>query len=978
MEIKYIEVPVRVKPHTDYLDTKGVEELWVKIKEYVAEHGGESGSVNEDEVNALISSYYKEHKDELKGDPFTYADFTAEQLADLKGEQGIQGIKGDKGDKGDPFTYEDFTPEQLESLKGEKGQDGTVSFDNLTEEQRLSLKGEKGDKGDAFTYSDFTPDQLASLKGEKGDKGADGTMVFEDLTDEQRASLKGDKGDTGERGEKGDTGAPFTYDMFTPEQLAALKGEKGDPGEKGEQGLQGQQGIQGVQGIPGTVDYSLVYKKAEIDEKLANLDVNVDDINLENYYDKTEIDNKFSAIEIEGSTGIHVGDTAPENPLVSVWVDTDGIPFNGDADLHETFYTKNDVDNLIETHKYNLSEMVNDIGFITDGDIPSRTSQLTNDSGFLTSENAYTKGSVYTKDEINSTLANYVTTDNVPDRHDHVNKVVLDKLSVIDDDLAFNCVKVALGETNVDLTGYVTETMLSNGLSTKSDKQHTHTMSDITDYTAPEIPSLDGYATESYVTTAIANAQLNNQDVDLSAYALKSEIPDVSGFITSVPEEYVTDTELSAKGYLTEHQDLSSYALKTELPSLTGYATEDYVDTAVATKVEVESNGVGRFGTATGAEIFNAYSDNKATGTYSHAEGFLTQATGAYSHAEGANTIASGKFSHAEGNVTEASSDYQHVEGKFNLRDKSGKYVHIVGNGTTVSSRSNCHTLDWDGNAWFKGKVYVGGTSMSDATELGTGSGGSVDLSNYYTKTEVDGLIPETQDLSGYALKTEIPDVSGFITTIPEEYVTETELNAKGYITEHQDISGKANVEHTHTLSDITDYAAPNLSSYALKTEIPDVSGYATESYVTDAISAISLKGIKSLTVEYALSVQGDYIPNINDWSTDRPDNISYNHGKYLWSKISITYTDDTVVDAYNVSYIAKDMNLSNYYTKSEVNALIPETPDLSGYALKSEIPDLTGYAKTADIPDVSTYQTEAQVNALIDAKLGVIENGTY
>ena len=33
-------------------------------------------------------------------------------------------IKGDKGDKGDPFTYEDFTPEQLEALKGEKGDPG--------------------------------------------------------------------------------------------------------------------------------------------------------------------------------------------------------------------------------------------------------------------------------------------------------------------------------------------------------------------------------------------------------------------------------------------------------------------------------------------------------------------------------------------------------------------------------------------------------------------------------------------------------------------------------------------------------------------------------------------------------------------------------------------------------------------------------------------------------------------------------------
>lgn len=40
-----------------------------------------------------------------KGDPFTYGDFTPEQLAALK------------GDKGDPFRYEDFTAEQLDGIK---------------------------------------------------------------------------------------------------------------------------------------------------------------------------------------------------------------------------------------------------------------------------------------------------------------------------------------------------------------------------------------------------------------------------------------------------------------------------------------------------------------------------------------------------------------------------------------------------------------------------------------------------------------------------------------------------------------------------------------------------------------------------------------------------------------------------------------------------------------------------------------------
>lgn len=56
------------------------------------------------------------------------------------------------------------------------------------------------------------------------------------------------------------------------------------------------------------------------------------------------------------------------------------------------------------------------------------------------------------------------------------------------------------------------------------------------------------------------------------------------------------------------------------------------------------------------------------------------------------------------------------------------------------------------------------------------GSGGNVDLANYYTKAEVDGLIP--------------------------------------------DISGKADAGHKHTLSDITDYAAADLSGYSTTEQV--------------------------------------------------------------------------------------------------------------------------------------------------------------
>lgn len=81
----------------------------------------------------------------FKGDPFTYSNFTAEQLAALKGEkgdtgaQGPQGVKGDKGDKGD-------TGEQgiqgVQGLKGDKGDNGYTpqkGVDYFTEEDIAGL-----------------------------------------------------------------------------------------------------------------------------------------------------------------------------------------------------------------------------------------------------------------------------------------------------------------------------------------------------------------------------------------------------------------------------------------------------------------------------------------------------------------------------------------------------------------------------------------------------------------------------------------------------------------------------------------------------------------------------------------------------------------------------------------------------------------------------------------------------------------------
>lgn len=62
------------------------------------------------------------------------------------------GKKGDKGDKGDPFTYEDFTEEQLDYLKGEKGEKGEDADPNLFAN---AVKGSA--EGEAARVDDVSP-----------------------------------------------------------------------------------------------------------------------------------------------------------------------------------------------------------------------------------------------------------------------------------------------------------------------------------------------------------------------------------------------------------------------------------------------------------------------------------------------------------------------------------------------------------------------------------------------------------------------------------------------------------------------------------------------------------------------------------------------------------------------------------------------------------------------------------------------------
>lgn len=195
-----------------------------------------------------------------KGDPFTYEDFTEEQLAALTGPQGPKGEKGETGEQG-PRGETGATGEQ--GPQGEPGKDGT-SFtvkDRYETLEELKAEHPTGQGGDAYaigtaddniiyiwseSQNDYTP--VGKLQGPAGPQGS-----------------QGPKGEPGTDGENGGYYIPSLDDSgnlsFTGSQagmpdvqaknIRGPQGPKGDTGETGPQGPAGQDGAPGETGPQG-------------------------------------------------------------------------------------------------------------------------------------------------------------------------------------------------------------------------------------------------------------------------------------------------------------------------------------------------------------------------------------------------------------------------------------------------------------------------------------------------------------------------------------------------------------------------------------------------------------------------------------------------------------------------------------------------------------------------------------------------------
>ena len=192
-----------------------------------------------------------------------------------------------------------------------------------------------------------------------------------------------------------------------------------------------------------------------------------------------------------------------------------------------------------------------------------------------------------------------------------------------------------------------------------------------------------------------------------------TEVATLNGYVGSMIDESL-DIANQAQTTANQAQTTANSKMSSNNPVGTGSFS---MGRKASSTIGISSHAEGNTTTASGDNSHAEGNTTTASGENSHAEGFTTTASGDNSHAEGYCTNASAKDSHAEGYFTTAKSSYQHVQGICNVADSSNKYAHIVGNGRSVSARSNAHTLDWNGVPWFKGRPQFGGTEQDQGSQ---------------------------------------------------------------------------------------------------------------------------------------------------------------------------------------------------------------------------------------------------------------------
>lgn len=206
---------------------------------------------------------------------------------------------------------------------------------------------------------------------------------------------------------------------------------------------------------------------------------------------------------------------------------------------------------------------------------------------------------------------------------------------------------------------------------------------------------------------------------------------DIPYFGRIVAYEEMQSLTVSITGVVTTvHQVPDKYLPKLNLVngsaegSLRSVSAKEENDTYTMGKGAVALNEVSM---APGYGAF-AVAGGQADGGFSLASGF-GYAKKSYSFASGYGSASEAECAAAMGRGVSACKIGSLAIGRANIKSKASKYLFIIGNGqiaedvgTEAAYYSDAHTVDEAGNAWYQGRVYVGGTAQDDAEVLVTRS----------------------------------------------------------------------------------------------------------------------------------------------------------------------------------------------------------------------------------------------------------------
>lgn len=437
-------------------------------------------------------------------------------ISDLSGAQGIQGLSAYQ--VAVQHGFEGTEDEWLISLKGEKGETGP--------------KGDKGDTGEKGATGE---------RGPKGDTGS-GLNIKGELDSESQLPQEGVSGDAwliagnlyvfvGENGNvESNPKWSNVGSIQGPAGPTGPKGEQGEPGPKGEPGADGAPGIQGPKGDPGS-DASVTKQNVEA--------VLTGDITSHNhdsrYISKSNTSTYTPTADYHPATKKYVDDTVAavdvteqisgkaDKTYVDSKLDTKVDKEEGKG-LSSTDFTSAEKSKLARLNGY----VVN----IADNMIP------TTDSGRITysfkneqtGSNGNTQSKVIEIPAATTSAAGLITAEGF-------NKLTeLPTSEEIDQKI-----NTAIGSV------YRVKGSVANYEALPKDN-----------VTIGDVYNLEDTGANYVATSSTPDWDKLSETVDLNGYLTKTDAASTyqpkGNYLTSVPEEYVTETELNAKGYATTTQ----------------------------------------------------------------------------------------------------------------------------------------------------------------------------------------------------------------------------------------------------------------------------------------------------------------------------------------------------------------------------------------------------------------------------------------